>query len=327
MIIYGDQTAFVKCSEGFKILGNSFIFCLRTSQWEISKMPTCKIVKCDPLRTPSNGRMALTKTTFNGRATFSCDEGFILIGNETLTCMANGNWSDSIPLCKSIYECPALKDPANGFLTYASDSGVIDGELESYPLGTFVEIKCDSGFFIEGENLISCVPDGVWDFEVEDCQLDATSSTTQPEVKIPMDFWRDLKEFLFYSCEPKKLLGSPKLCNSSTPDFTSDLSLFELPETPEYERMDSKLLKILSDLLTSKDFDSLSVENFMTNLEIADSMRESYRFVICLYIDLILMDDDLNDPTAEMNNINENIKITLRKIAQPIYQNYLTTII
>lgn len=66
-VIYGDQSGFVKCNEGFKIVGNPFIFCLRTSKWETSRMPTCKIVKCDPPKTPMNGRMSLSKTTYKGK--------------------------------------------------------------------------------------------------------------------------------------------------------------------------------------------------------------------------------------------------------------------
>lgn len=115
-IVYGDQTAFVKCHTGFQLTGNPFVYCLRTSKWELSKLPSCKIVKCNSLKTPPNGRLILTKTTYNGQAKFKCDDGFILIGNEAIACLANGNWSDEVPHCKSILECPALKKPANGIL-------------------------------------------------------------------------------------------------------------------------------------------------------------------------------------------------------------------
>lgn len=115
-VVYGDQTAFVKCQTGFQLVGAPFVFCLRTSKWELSKLPSCKIVKCNSLKTPQNGRLILTKISYNGQAKFTCDDGFTLVGNESVTCLENGKWSDEVPDCKSVYECPALTDPSNGVL-------------------------------------------------------------------------------------------------------------------------------------------------------------------------------------------------------------------
>lgn len=117
-VIYGDQTAFVKCHIGFKLNGNPFVFCLRTSKWELSKLPSCDLVKCSLLKTPLNGRLMLTKVSYNSQAKFTCDDGFTLMGNDVVTCLSNGNWSHNVPFCKSNYECPALngRKPLNGVL-------------------------------------------------------------------------------------------------------------------------------------------------------------------------------------------------------------------
>lgn len=336
VVIYGDQTAFVKCSEGFKIEGSPFVFCLRTSKWEVSKMPSCKIVKCSPLKTPSNGRLSLTKISFSGRAKFTCDDGFSLDGSDLITCMASGNWSDSVPHCKSIYECPALKKPSKGDLVYASDSGIIHENLEAYEIGTFVQVKCYEGFSIEGDNLVSCTDQGAWDFDVEDCQPDeevATGKFPSEIVKISTEFWIEFKEFLFYSCTSTTVDATPKLCKRFPSDFGSNLSSFELPETKEYEGMDSKLSKLLKNTLDSKYIATMTVESFMSDLlqnsTIDSDMRDAFRFVICLYIDLIVLDDELYDETSSEDldktseNINENIKKMIKQIALPIYKNQL----
>lgn len=323
-MIYGDQTAFVKCSEGFKIEGSPFISCLRTSKWEVSKLPSCKIVKCSPLKTPSNGKLALTKISYSGRAKFTCDDGFSLIGSEKIICMANGNWSDDVPSCASIYQCSALAEPPNGALIYASDSGIIENQLPQYPVGTFAQVQCNEGFSIENENLISCSDQGEWDFDVEDCQANevAVEEVFEEKTKIPLEFWRDFKQFLFRSCSNN---AGGKMCNRFDSEFDSDLSSFELPETKEYEGMDSKLLKLLKNILVSKDFNSINVGNFMKNLlpgnELDIVMRDSYRFVVCLYIDLIVLDDELYESSSE--NVNENIKKTLKRIALPMFKHQL----
>ncbi|KAL7020531.1 hypothetical protein ACKWTF_011569 [Chironomus riparius] len=383
-VIYGDQSAFVKCNDGFRIEGKPFVFCLRTSKWDLSNLPSCKIVKCEMLKTPANGRMQLTKLSYTGMAKFKCIEGFRLEGKETLVCEGNGKWSANIPTCKSIYECPVLEEPINGMLIYASDSGIINESLPSYPLGTFVEIKCKKGFSTENENLISCTETGVWDFEVEDCLLDPvteaaseattvidildveepmsstvsvtkekldtttegttelsttskvenvtetlkTEDLTTEKFEVPTvvskEFWKQLKEFLFQSCIDNK----PKLCSTyKTEDLNTDLSTFELPETKEFEGMDFKLYNLLAILPESED---LTAENFMKTLLgdlISDEPKsDSFRFVFCLYIDLILLDEEigiLDDGTSETVNINTKIKRIIKKKVKIIYRNYL----
>lgn len=312
-IIYGDQTAFVKCTEGFKLEGNPFLFCLRTSKWDLYRLPSCKIVKCEILKPPANGRMVLTKTSYKGTAKFTCDDGFKLTGSNLLSCTDFGKWSSEVPNCKSLYECQALKIPLNGHLVYATDSGIVSNNLSTYPLGTFAEIQCDEGFSIENENLISCTENGVWDFEIENCE--------RIDIEIPNHFWQDLKEFLFLSCEQKK----PKLCKIYSTEFDTDLTYFELPETVEYEGMDLKLFKLLTDIAQSSD---LNAGSFLKTLlaHISDKSKiDAFRFVICLYVDLILIDHDLGvEISGELDgNINNDIKRLLTKNTKIVYSNYL----
>ena len=332
MIIYGDQTAFVKCLEGFQLVGSPFIYCLRTSKWELSKIPSCKVVKCNPLKTPSNGRLHLTKLSYNGQAKFICDDGFALVGNETLTCLATGVWSDVIPTCASIFECSTLEKPENGKLVYASDSGVIDGELEAYPVGTFAEIICDPGFALEGENLISCTDQGLWDFDVEHCQevkVEATTTTILLLSQVTTEFWREFKEFIFHSCSTERSKEKPELCNFYSSDFNSDMSTYELPE--EFIGLDGKVLKLLTDVLDDDNFSSINVESFMSRLlhdnNVSDLTRDSYRFVICLYIDLIIIHIEIDenpedDEEKPSDNINQRIMKITKKVVLQIFRNH-----
>ena len=38
--------------------------------------------------------------TFNGKAEFSCQPGYRLKGKTEITCLANGEWSDEVPVCE-----------------------------------------------------------------------------------------------------------------------------------------------------------------------------------------------------------------------------------
>lgn len=46
-----------------------------------------------------NGSVNMTSNKFEGVATYKCNEGFKLIGNDKQTCMDDGKWSDIPPVC------------------------------------------------------------------------------------------------------------------------------------------------------------------------------------------------------------------------------------
>jgi Sushi repeat (SCR repeat) len=317
-IIYGDQSAFVKCSQGFKLDGNPFLFCLRTSKWDLSRLPSCKIVKCSPVKTPANGRLQISKISYKGIARFSCDDGFELIGSDSISCTENGTWSGDIPRCKSIFECPAFEPIANGRLIYANDNGIIHDNLTSYSLGTFVEIKCNDGFSTEQENLISCTDNGEWDFDVEDCKADAV------DVQLTTEFLKQMKELIFESCIDNK----PDLCKFyKIKDFETSIASFELPDSSDYDGMDTKLYELLKKIQNQNE---LNPQNFLRSLLRNNIMQdktrlESYRFIISLYIDLMIFDRELNITLSDEmdDNINDNIKRLLKKAIEVVYANHV----
>ena len=57
-------------------------------------------VSCDPLDDPTNGQVSFGATTFQSRANYSCNAGYILMGNMTRSCQADGEWSDTDPSCE-----------------------------------------------------------------------------------------------------------------------------------------------------------------------------------------------------------------------------------
>ena len=77
------------------------IFCIHTD------------IDCGPLGHPENGRVSLSGTTYNSVATYSCDSGYGLIGNNTRTCLGTGNWSGRKPTCMSKLGSHLLHSQAN----------------------------------------------------------------------------------------------------------------------------------------------------------------------------------------------------------------------
>ena len=60
------------------------------------------IVDCGTLNTATNGQVShLNGTTFGQKATYSCNTGYNLLGENSRTCQADGMWSGSEPTCIS----------------------------------------------------------------------------------------------------------------------------------------------------------------------------------------------------------------------------------
>ena len=49
-----------------------------------------------------SGAVVLSGQTVGSSATYTCDEGFVLDGNETRICQSNGMWSLTEPTCRGM---------------------------------------------------------------------------------------------------------------------------------------------------------------------------------------------------------------------------------
>ncbi len=58
-------------------------------------------MSCGRLSDPTNGDVSFTSISVNSKATYSCNNGFILVGQTTRICQSNGEWSGIAPVCKS----------------------------------------------------------------------------------------------------------------------------------------------------------------------------------------------------------------------------------
>ena len=55
---------------------------------------------CPVLSDPANGMVTMTGNSVGDTATYTCDDGYELIGSMTVTCMDDGAWSDGPPMCR-----------------------------------------------------------------------------------------------------------------------------------------------------------------------------------------------------------------------------------
>lgn len=58
------------------------------------------IVLCTVLSNPLNGLVEFSTRTEGSLATYDCNDGFLVEGEETRTCQKDGQWSGVEPFCR-----------------------------------------------------------------------------------------------------------------------------------------------------------------------------------------------------------------------------------
>lgn len=63
-------------------------------------------VECGFPNTVENGRITGIDFTYPHTVQFVCNEGYRLVGNDSTTCQASGQWSAESPTCLGRYATP-----------------------------------------------------------------------------------------------------------------------------------------------------------------------------------------------------------------------------
>ena len=110
--------------------------CETSGKWE-PEAPSCKETLCKDLVAPSNGTMVLTTLRIGGRATFKCQDGFSLKGDDDIECLSSGSWSSWPPSCIEV-DCMQPHEIENGrvFLSNGTTN-----------IGSIVEYHCFPGTY------------------------------------------------------------------------------------------------------------------------------------------------------------------------------------
>ncbi|XP_078581988.1 E-selectin-like [Branchiostoma floridae x Branchiostoma japonicum] len=144
---YGESTTF-SCNTGYNLDGSSTLTCQSTGTWSGSP-PTCEAGQCPTLTPPSNGDVQSDSNNLGAVATFTCNPGYNIVGDSTLTCQTDLSWSGSSPTC-TVGQCPSLTPPSNG---------AVSG---SNYLGRMVTFTCHSGYNLVGVSTLTCQTDLSW---------------------------------------------------------------------------------------------------------------------------------------------------------------------
>ncbi|RWR98882.1 P-selectin-like isoform X1, partial [Dinothrombium tinctorium] len=195
------------CLPSYRLVGVKQVTCVGQN-WS-SVFPSCVPITCPLLQPPERGKFigSCVKNPLGSSCTFTCDIGYILVGQRTIKCTANG-WSAPPPTCKEV-TCPSIKEFKNGFtkvgnstlicqadgkwtspqptcapikcpslITPISGSmtGTCSGEISS---GQICSFSCNSCYNLVGLKSLTC-ENGAWNGEPPKCELVSCSKLTPP---------------------------------------------------------------------------------------------------------------------------------------------------
>ncbi|XP_078578130.1 uncharacterized protein LOC144863042 [Branchiostoma floridae x Branchiostoma japonicum] len=96
---FGNTVTFF-CSMGYTLNGATTATCQTNGTWS-NPVPTCTPRSCPPLTTPTNGALSLPGPAYSypNQVTVTCNWGYQLSGISSVTCLADGTWSNVVPTC------------------------------------------------------------------------------------------------------------------------------------------------------------------------------------------------------------------------------------
>ncbi|XP_005375490.1 PREDICTED: complement receptor type 2 [Chinchilla lanigera] len=161
-----NDIVYVACNPGFIMKGNHLIRCHTDNTW-VPSIPTCirkAFVECPPPHAIFNGNHTggnVAQFSPGMSVLYTCDPGYVLVGEPLLLCTHEGVWSPEAPYCKEV-NC-SFPENTNG----------IQRGLEAekmYQYGSIVTMECEDGYMLEGSPQSQCQGDQQWDPPLAICR-------------------------------------------------------------------------------------------------------------------------------------------------------------
>ncbi|XP_047935357.1 sushi repeat-containing protein SRPX2 isoform X1 [Anser cygnoides] len=99
----------LSCARGYRLVGRSAVQCLPSRRW--SGMAYCRQIRCHVLPAVLRGSYVCSAgVQMDSRCDYTCLPGYQLEGDRSRTCMEDGRWSGSEPICVDV-EPPKIRCP------------------------------------------------------------------------------------------------------------------------------------------------------------------------------------------------------------------------
>ncbi|KZS21487.1 Uncharacterized protein APZ42_011414 [Daphnia magna] len=169
-----------RCDAGHMAVGPTTRTCL-SSGFFGEYPPVCKYVQCGmPARIPNGGYKMVNDTRhYLSMTSYTCNDGYQLIGRGDLICDIDGRWNGPPPRCEPVYclEPPVIN---NGGFRLSTNSTIA---------GTVVEYYClsNSRYRMSGPSRIVCQSDGHYDQDAPACIDNEIADSSNVKNNVPPD--------------------------------------------------------------------------------------------------------------------------------------------
>ncbi|XP_065894463.1 complement receptor type 2-like isoform X2 [Dysidea avara] len=153
----GDMAQYT-CEFGYAVHGPMNRDCLRSGAWS-GKNTSCERL-CPQLSSPLNGNVTFKSTKYLSRARYSCQDGYRLVGVQTIRCKRGGQWNNDPPKCEAITGCGNPAFPINGFVNFTTTT-----------TNSIAVYYCKEKYTLIGSDTARCLPDRKWSGIVPWCRL------------------------------------------------------------------------------------------------------------------------------------------------------------
>uniref|UniRef100_A0AAZ1X1T4 CUB and Sushi multiple domains 1 n=1 Tax=Oreochromis aureus TaxID=47969 RepID=A0AAZ1X1T4_OREAU len=156
---YGSVLQY-SCLPGGVLVGNATRHCQEDGTWS-GAPPYCTGVSAgicgDPGIPPHGARIGGEEFKTKSLLRFSCEAGYNVIGSAERTCLHNGTWSGTQPVCQVI-QCGAPPQVQNG---------KVEGTDHSW--GSSISYSCFHGYQLSTPAVLTCEGNGTWTGDIPQC--------------------------------------------------------------------------------------------------------------------------------------------------------------
>ncbi|XP_064386420.1 receptor-type tyrosine-protein phosphatase kappa-like [Halichondria panicea] len=181
------------CNTGYWIstaVTTATATCMANRMWE--PVLACTAVDCNDIPAPSNGTVNTSSgTTFMMNATYTCNTGYNIVGEDTQTCEANRMWTPEAPTCAPV-DCGPLTVP-NGQVN--TTSGTTFMNTATY--------TCDDGYNLNRVSDRTCQANGTWSLTAPTCDpVDCGSLNNTANGSVDTSSGTTFMMTATYTCNP-----------------------------------------------------------------------------------------------------------------------------
>ncbi|XP_076997754.1 sushi, von Willebrand factor type A, EGF and pentraxin domain-containing protein 1 isoform X2 [Tamandua tetradactyla] len=143
------STATYLCDSGYSLQGPSVIGCTMSGSWDRAP-PTCHLVFCGEPPAIKDAMFVGSNFTFGSTVTYTCMEGYTLVGPDTIECLASGKWSGGTQQCLAV----SCDEPPS--IEHASP------ETAHRLFGDIAFYYCSDGYSLADNSRLLCNAEGKW---------------------------------------------------------------------------------------------------------------------------------------------------------------------